>query len=146
MKIFTDYNLLFVIIGFAMIALEVMLGAVTGFELFVIGTVFIIGGAVGYYVGSFTATLVISIGLSLLYVLIGRKSLRKSLSISTHKTNVESIIGRQAEVIKLITPHKPGTITIDGEKWRAESEEKIEVGTIVTIESVSGVTVFVDIA
>ena len=70
--------------------------------------------------------------------------LKKSLNITTHATNVESIIGETALVTESIAPDVFGKVKINGEVWRAEAHKKIEVGSKVRIISVSGVTLRVE--
>ena len=62
------------------------------------------------------------------------------------KTNVFSIIGKHAVVIKSInSKHELGQIKVDGEVWSAESEDSsnIEQGTEVEIIKVNGVKAIV---
>ncbi|MCB4792465.1 MAG: NfeD family protein [Elusimicrobia bacterium] len=55
------------------------------------------------------------------------------------KSNVDALIGKKAVVTEVIDPVKPGMIKVDGDLWRAESDTRIEINTLVEIESVQGV-------
>lgn len=63
------------------------------------------------------------------------------------KTNVESMIGRQAIVISEIDNLQGiGQVTVGGQEWSARSEDddiKLQVGTVVNIMAVSGVKLIV---
>lgn len=63
------------------------------------------------------------------------------------KTNVESMIGRQAIVISEIDNLQGiGQVTVGGQEWSARSEDddvKIKVGAVVDIMAVSGVKLIV---
>jgi inner membrane protein len=135
-----DNNSILIILGFLAILAEVALGVATGFELLIIGVIFIIAGGIGMLVGSFVVALLTITVLSLFYIMIGRKFIKQKLSISTTKTNTDKLIGQTAVVLKAITDGKPGQVKIDGEIWRASSSENIENGTEVVVKSVSGVT------
>ncbi len=135
-----DNNTILIILGFLAILAEVALGVATGFELLIIGIIFIVAGGIGMLVGSFVVALLTITVLSLFYIMIGRKFIKQKLSISTTQTNTDKLIGQIAVVIKAITDEKPGQVKIDGEIWRASASENIENGTEVIVKSVSGVT------
>ncbi|MCH5342772.1 MAG: NfeD family protein [Acetatifactor sp.] len=63
------------------------------------------------------------------------------------KTNVESLVGRQAIVISEIDNLQGiGQVTVGGQEWSARSyveEEKIPVGAVVVVRAVSGVKLIV---
>jgi membrane protein implicated in regulation of membrane protease activity len=58
--------------------------------------------------------------------------------IKTEKTNVDALIGGKALVVEGINPPEFGTVKIDGELWRAESEEAVEAKKFVKITAVKG--------
>lgn len=136
----TDPNFILIIAGLGAILLELILGAVTGFDLLILGVAAIIGGFIGTQVNSFPMALTIAVILSLLYLLMGRKMLKKQLAIKTTKTNVDNLIEKKGVVIKSITPSKPGQVKVEGEIWRANAEQTIPEGSSVIIKSVEGVT------
>lgn len=140
-----DKNYLLVLMGVIAITLEVLLGAPTGFDLFILGVIFMIGGGVGILTTNFIYALTAIIILAFLYIFVGRRKLKEKLSVTTRKTNIENLIGKKAPVFKTITPEKPGQIKVEGEIWRAEADKTIEIGKQVTIQSVSGVTLKVTI-
>ena len=135
-----DNNYILVIMGIIAITLEVILGAPTGFDLLLLGIIFVIGGGIGIATGSFMNALIIVTVLSFLYILLARKVIKEKLSVTTTKTNTDNLIGGKAVVFKKIFPHQPGQVKIEGELWRAEAEEELEVNKSVTVQSVSGVT------
>lgn len=64
------------------------------------------------------------------------------------KTNVESLIGRQAIVISDISNlHGTGQVTVGGQEWSARSvneNQEIKVGAVVVIRAISGVKLMVE--
>lgn len=136
----SDPNFILLLLGIAAIIAELMLGVATGFDLFLIGVMFIIGSGIGTVMHSFAIALIVVVVLSLLYVVLGRRILKDKLAIETKSTNVEGIIGKKAEVLKKISLKSTGQIKIEGEVWRAQAKEDIDVGETVIIQSVSGVT------
>lgn len=141
---FRDNNFLLFILGFAAILLELAFGVSTGFDLVIIGTIFVIAGGIGMMTQSFTIALITIIILSIAYIVLGRKYIKSKLSIETKATNVDALIGKKAKVIREILPNKPGQVKIDGEVWRAQAKKPLTVDEEVTILSVSGVTVSVE--
>jgi membrane-bound serine protease (ClpP class) len=58
-----------------------------------------------------------------------------------HFAGLESMEGKQAEVIDSIEPDNPGRVRFSGEYWKAESEEPIETGDNCEIIEFNGLTV-----
>lgn len=141
---FSNNNHWLIIIGLVFIMLELLIGIATGFDLFVLGIIFIIAGGIGIFTGSFQIALVSIFIFSLLYIILGRKMIKNKLSIATKATNTDAILGQQGVVIKTIQVDQPGQIKVNGEVWRAQAKNMIESGKTAVIRSVSGVTVFVE--
>lgn len=135
-----DNNFLLIIIGILAIVTEVLLGVATGFDLFLVGVIFILAGIVGTLLNSFSIALGIVAVFSLLYVFIARSFIKSKLTIQTKTTNVEALIGKKGVVIKKITKTIPGQVKIEGEIWRADADHALDEGAEITVESVSGVT------
>jgi membrane protein implicated in regulation of membrane protease activity len=137
------YSIL-IILGIIAIIVEIILGAATGFELLVIGIVFILGGGVGMLTGSIQMAIGSIIVLILGYIFFGRSRIKNALHITTKTTNSDRIIGKQSKVVAPIPAGEYGQVKIDGEVWRATSVKNHKIGDTVTIESISGVTVSVE--
>lgn len=73
-----------------------------------------------------------------------RKMAKKITKESPQITNVDAIIGKVGLVIKSIDPDKAGQIEVNGEIWRAVSEELIQVHEKATILKIIGTTVYVE--
>lgn len=138
---FRDNNFWLFVLGLAAIVLELFFGVATGFDLVVIGSIFLLASGVGMLTGSFVIALITISVLSALYIFFGRTFIKNKLSIVTTATNVDALIGKKAVVIKEIHPNKTGQVKVEGEIWRAESENLRSIGAEVSIVSVSGVTV-----
>jgi membrane-bound serine protease (ClpP class) len=78
------------------------------------------------------------VGLAVLLIYLGLNAQKKRKS-----TGSEALIGAEAKVTEEINSEKNGEIIILGERWRAQSNEKISKNETVIIEKVSGLTVFV---
>ena len=116
------------------------MGVTFGFELLIIGSAILIGGAIGIAVESWQIGVAVSSVLALGYILLGRKYLRRSLAVVTTSTNVDRLVGREALVTKAISANAAGQVEIDGEVWRAQAMSDIAEGTRVSVSSVEGVT------
>lgn len=136
----TDINTILILLGIGAIIIEVVLGAATGFDLFLAGIFFIFGGLIGRYTGSETYAFIVIFALTLFYILVGRRIVRDRLSIGQTKSGVDNLMGKSARVVKSIKKGKPGQVKVDGEIWRAISNKDIDEGESVMIQSVSGVT------
>lgn len=139
----TDPNYILIYLGIFAIIVELILGVATGFDLFLVGVIFIIGGVAGIAANSINAAFLVIITFSILYVFLLRAFIKDKLALKTHKTSVENLIGKKGIVIKEITPNQPGQIKVEGEIWRAEANSTIDKDVTVNINSVSGVTLAV---
>ena len=133
----------FVVIGLLMVLAELVLGIQTGFDLLVIGSIMVISGFVGLLTGSELIMLVLAIGLSILYIAIGRKRIRRKITTVAKKTNIDRVVGSTGTVVRDINPTTAGIVRVDDEQWRAAAEEVLYEGDPIIIEAIDGVTVLV---
>ncbi len=131
----------FIVVGLLLILLELIVGIETGLDMVLIGSILFISGFVGLLVGSIPLMLLLAIGLSVLYIAVGRRKIKQRLTPSNSRTNVDRVLGSTATVIRMITPEKAGMVRLDDEDWRASAEEILYEKDVVTIESIEGVTV-----
>lgn len=109
------------------------------------------GSLVAAIAAALNAPLVVQIILflivSFLMVFFTRPIAVKYFNKKRVKTNVESMIGRQAIVISEIDNLQGiGQVTVGGQEWSARSDNddiKLQVGTVVDIMAVSGVKLIV---
>lgn len=134
---------IFVVLGLLMILAELVIGIQTGFDLLLIGSIMVISGFAGILTGSELLMFVLAIGLSVLYIAVGRKRIRSKITTEAKKTNIDKVVGATGTVVREINPDTAGIIRVDDESWRAAAEEVLYVGDTVTIVGIEGVTVLV---
>jgi membrane protein implicated in regulation of membrane protease activity len=139
-----SWNWVLIIAGAALILLEVALGGFAGFDLVLIGSAFMIGGAIGLVVHDAQIAFVVASALCLLYIAIGRRWVRARMVSRPTASNVDALIGRQGVVVERVAPHAAGQVRVNDEFWRAEiapgSAHAFEPGSLVTVAGISGVT------
>ena len=137
-------NWLLVIIGIVCVIAEVALGALTDFDLALIGASLAVGGAAGLLIGSANAGLLASAALALAYLIIFRRWLKSHLVVKPHASNADAVLGKTGVVTKRIAPRQAGIVKLGDEFWRAEltgaNEPPRDAGVEVRVESVEGVT------
>jgi membrane protein implicated in regulation of membrane protease activity len=137
-------NWLLVIGGIVCVIIELALGALTGFDLALVGGSLAVGGAVGLLAGSANVGLLAAAALALVYFVVFRRWLRIKLTVRDQASNVDAVMGRPGVVTKRIAPRDPGLVKVGAEEWRAElvpgDETVREVGAAITVTSVEGVT------
>ncbi len=138
-------NWILIIIGAALVLMEVLLGAVSGFDFLLIGSAVLAGGLVGILTSSPAAGVATAGVLSLAYVFFGRKRIRARLRRPGIPSNTDALIGRVVLVSEPIARDRAGRVKWEGEEWRAMSEgaAPLEVGRSVRVSRIEGVTVFV---
>lgn len=117
---------------------------------FVLGCIAIgcIGGIIADLLGASLAVQIIASSvLALICFLTIRPLVLKTMhSDNSVKTNVDNLTGRNAEVTMNFNPNtKMGRVKIDGDDWRAETPEALELkaGEIVKIQRVESNTLIV---
>lgn len=121
--------------GLGLIVLELILGVATGFDLLLIGTSLLIGGAVGNSTNNPNLGIIVSIICIVLYFVAGRNIVRKRLNQKIVKTNSDTIVGKTGTVVK------KDQVKIENEIWRLETSDQVKTGDKVKIISIAGVTV-----
>lgn len=138
----TLFNIL-IISGLVLIALELLIGIATGFDLVLLGSILILGGLVGNITGDVNFTLATLAALGFIYIFFGRQFVKSKLIILTHNTNIDKLIGKTGRVLQKITPDNAGMVKIEDEPWRASAPETIEKDERVVVKSIEGVTIIV---
>lgn len=117
-----------------------------GFLIFWLG----IGALLAMIVSFFTTNIIIQTAIfvisSIILILATKPFVKRFVDVKKTNTNVFSIIGKKALVIKEIDPiNAKGQIKVNSEIWSAESEngEKIEEGSEVEIIRINGVKAIV---
>ncbi len=129
-----------IISGFLLLIAELILGIQTGFDLAVIGASLIIGGIGGNLLSSDTATILISAGLCLSYITFGRKLVKSKISVLTHKTNIDKLVGASGVCFRSISPDTSGMVRVKEEDWRAISDDVIFEKEKIEVIGVEGVS------
>lgn len=139
-----------VILGAALILLEILLGAVSGFDFLLIGSAILAGGLVGLLTGQYLAGLVTAGVLSLLYVGFGRRRLRARLKRPGIPSNTDALLGQTVLVVEKTGCDFAGLVRHEGEEWRALLDEQqcpgappVPAGRRVRVIRIDGVTAFV---
>ena len=137
-------NWLLVIVGILCAIAELALGAITGFDLALVGASLAAGGAIGLLAGSERAGLIAGAVLALLYFAFFRSWLKSKLTVKEQHSNVDALLGQVGVVTKRIAARDAGIVKVGAEQWRAEladaAESPREIGATVTVSSVEGVT------
>lgn len=137
-------NWLLIGMGGILLVAEVLLGAVTGFDLALVGISLAAGGGIGLYFGSAKVGLFSSGALAFVYLAFFRRWLRSRLTVPDRPTNVDALIGRTGVVTVRLEPNVAGEVKLGDEAWRAvlapDASVAREPGETVRVESVEGVT------
>jgi membrane protein implicated in regulation of membrane protease activity len=140
-----QWNWALLLIGALMTLVEVALGGFAGFDLVLIGSAFMIGGALGLWLQNATVGMLVSGGLCLLYIVIGRRWMRARVRVQGGvRSNVDAVLGQRGLVMQRVAEHQPGQVKIKDEIWRAvpasDATGPFEPGAVVTVVSVDGIT------
>jgi membrane protein implicated in regulation of membrane protease activity len=138
-------NWLLVIAGVLSVAAELALGALTGFDLALVGASLAAGGVVGLIAQSWQIGLISAAIFALLYFILFRRWLKAKLHVKEQASNVDAVVGKTGVVTKRIGPaHDCGLVKVGSEEWRAELAEPDtaarDIGANVQVVSVDGVT------
>jgi membrane protein implicated in regulation of membrane protease activity len=142
------WNWMLIGLGGIMVVAELLMGAVTGFDLALMGLSLAAGGGIGLYFASAKVGLFASAVLAVIYVVFVRQRLRARMTTKgTLSSNVDAILGRSGVVTQKIGAHEAGRVKIGDEEWRAVlaagAGDAREAGQTVTVVSAEGVTLTV---
>ena len=141
-------NWLLVITGVLSFAAELALGAITGFDLALVGASLAAGGAIGLLAQSWHVGLISAAIFALLYFALFRSWLKAKLHVSHQASNVDAVVGKTGVVTKRIGQRDCGIVKVGSEEWRAELAEPSgparEIGADVKVVAVEGVTLKVE--
>lgn len=139
-----DWNWVLLLTGALMILIEVILGGFAGFDLVLIGSAFVLGGAVGLVLGSAPAGFVIASVLCVAYIALGRRWVRDRMRDRGVASNADALVGLQGLVTQRVAAHEAGQVKVKDETWRAVpaagAAGPFEPGSVVTVSGVDGVT------
>lgn len=131
---------LFIILGLFLVSTELIIGIQAGFDLVLIGSILSLSGLVGVLTNNMTLTLVMAIVLNLSYIFFGRKFIKKKITVITHSTNIDKLIGATGVCVRSITPDTAGLVRLSDEDWRASADEVIFEKDKIKVVNIEGVT------
>jgi len=142
-----SWNWLLIIAGAALILIEVSAGGFAGFDMVLIGSAFVVGGAVGLYFHGLYLGMIVGGALCALYIAVGRRWVRSHFDLkgaAATQSNTDAVLGRKGLVVSRIALHVPGRVRVNQEEWRAVLAQGVasplEEGTEITVTAVDGVT------
>ena len=127
--------------------LIIFLGIVEGMTANLVSIWFIISGVfaliTSFMFDSFLIQFAIFVVLGVVLMILTRNKLEEKL-VKKEKTNFDRIIGMKGVVTEPIDDTIIGEVKVDGKKWSAISNKKLEVGDMVKILKINGVKLIVE--
>jgi len=133
-------NIWLMVLGLILIIFELLFGAISGFDIALIGFSLIMGGLVHYFGASWQLGIVVAIVIILAYFVYFRRVARKKLLITTQKIGIDSLLGKTAVVVEPINRLRAGKVLLDGEIWRAIAGESLKENSEVVVLKIEGVS------
>ncbi len=138
-----DWNWVLLIGGALLVLVEVALGGFAGFDLVLIGSSFLLGGALGLGFHSTPVGFLVASALCLAYIVGGRRWVRDRMRHQPQPSNMDALLGASGFVTVRIGAQEPGQVRVRDEVWRAvpmAGTGPFEAGTSVIVQGVEGVT------
>jgi len=142
-----SWNWLLIIAGAALILIEVAAGGFAGFDMVLIGSAFVVGGAVGLMFKGLYLGMIVSGALCALYIVVGRRWVRSHFDLRgapATQSNADAVLGQKGLTLTRISPHEPGRVKVNQEEWRAVLAPGVavplEAGSEITVAGFEGVT------
>lgn len=108
---------------------------------------FIASGVVSLFLSfvtdSFYIQFAVFVVLGLILMVLTRPFLVKKLVRKDVKTNLDRVLGMEGIVTEEINKQNIGEVKVDGKRWSAISDERVEKGSQVIVESIDGVKLVV---
>jgi len=139
-----DWNWILLLAGALLVLVEVALGGFAGFDLVLIGSAFVLGGAIGMMLGNPVIGLFVASGLCVFYIVVGRRWVRSRIRTTSTRSNVDAVLGQLGRVTARVAEHEAGQVKLRDEVWRAlpspDAAGPLEPGAIVVVTGIDGVT------
>lgn len=139
-----SWNWVLLVAGALFILVEVAFGGFAGFDLVLIGSAFVVGGAIGLWTHNTALGLIVAAVLCGAYIVVGRRWVRARLKSRAVPSNADALLGERGMVMVRVAEHAPGQVKVRDEVWRAVPAPgaggPFEQGVVVTVEGVDGVT------
>ncbi len=100
--------------------------------------------AISFVCDNFLLQFGIFVILGIILLITTRPLLIRLLNVDKVKTNLDRVIGMDGIVTNDIVPFEVGEVKVDGKKWSAISNSKIEVGTKIKVLGIDGVKLKVE--
>ena len=100
-------NWALVIVGIVCVIAELVMGAMTGFDLALIGGSLAIGGGIGLFAGSEKIGLLAAGVLALVYFAVLRNWLKAKATVKHHPSNVDALIGKIQPATRIANADQP---------------------------------------
>lgn len=129
------------------LAVVVLLGFIEAITINLVSIWFVISGLVALGLSFITDSFMVQFGVFVILGIILMFTTRKNINniVKTNeKTNLDRIIGTKGKVTETIDDDSIGEVKVDGKKWSAIAEERIEVGSAVRILAIDGVKLKVE--
>ncbi|MCS7184371.1 MAG: hypothetical protein NZ870_00360 [bacterium] len=130
----TDYNLYPILIGAALVVMEMFIP--TQFALLSLGVGFLVFGGLGYVIDSIVLRFIFGVIAASFVILVAIRAEKKD---EKRKSNIESIIGEKGVAVTDIEPGKfSGLVRVYGEEWLSFSDEFIPKDSIIKVVELVG--------
>lgn len=126
----------------------ILLAIVEAMTINIVTIWYVISGLITIVVSFFTNNFLIQFGVfSLLgtgFLITTRPILKKFINTKSEKTNIDRIIGMNGIVTETIKKNQIGEVKVDGKRWSAISDKKLEKNKQVKILEIVGVKLKVE--
>lgn len=126
----------------------ILLAIVEAMTINIVTIWYVISGLITIIVSFFTNNFLIQFGVfSLLgtgFLITTRPILKKFINTKSEKTNIDRIIGMNGIVTETIKKNQIGEVKVDGKRWSAISDKKLEKNKQVKILEIVGVKLKVE--
>ena len=129
------------------VAVVIILAIVEAMTVNVVTIWYVASGLVTIVVSFFTDNFLIQFGVFTVLgtiLLITTRPMIKKLAVGNVRTNLDRIIGMKGFVTEEINKNQIGEVKVDGKKWSAISDKKIEVDKVVKVLEINGVKLKVE--
>ncbi|MDD2993901.1 MAG: NfeD family protein [Pygmaiobacter sp.] len=131
------------------IVLIVVFGIAEAMTIQLVSIWFCVGGIAAFVTSLVTPTniglqFVVFVGVSAISLALSRVLFKDKMKPRNVATNADMVIGKEAIVLREITPEAGGRVKVDGQDWAARSASALPVGARCKVTGISGVTLTVD--
>ncbi len=122
-----------VVLGVVLMFFDLLMGAITGLDLFVLGFSLLGAGIVQLVTGDWQYGLLSAVGIMIAYWFFFRAQVKQPALVLLQRIGIDVLVGKTGLVVTRISPRSAGKVLIEGMVWQGVSQSIVSEGRYIEV-------------